>query len=159
MTIAVNTGFADAERATVAQGLSKVFADTYAVYLKTHGYHWNVTGPTFQSFHTQFEGQYREQWEAPDDVAERIQALGELAPQAYSAFANLTAIKDGRASLDSDAMVAELLHDHETVVKTIRGAFAVADSAGDEATMDLLNARTATHEKHAWMLRATLDVK
>jgi starvation-inducible DNA-binding protein len=159
MTIAVNTGFADAERATIAQGLSKVLADTYAVYLKTHGYHWNVTGPTFQSLHTLFEGQYREQWEALDDVAERIRALGELAPQAYSAFANLTAIKDGHASLDSDAMVAELLHDHETVVKTIRGAFVVADSAGDEATMDLLNARTAAHEKHAWMLRATLDVK
>ncbi|WP_166296398.1 Dps family protein [Bradyrhizobium sp. 2S1] len=159
MSIAVNTGFAEAERTSIAEALSKVLADTYALYLKTHGYHWNVTGPTFQALHTLFEGQYSEQWQALDDIAERIRALGELVPQTYSAFANLTAIKDGHASLDSDAMVAELLLDNETVVKAIRGAFAVAESASDEATMDMLNARTAAHEKHAWMLRATLDVK
>lgn len=159
MTLAINTGFAETERTSITEALSKVLADSYALYLKTHGYHWNVTGPTFQALHTLFEGQYREEWQALDDIAERIRALGELVPQTYAAFANRSAIKDGYASLDSDAMVAELLHDNETVVKTIRGAFAVAESASDQATMDMLNARTAAHEKHAWMLRATLDVK
>ena len=159
MTIAVNTGFAEAERTNIAAALSTVLADTYALYLKTHGYHWHVTGPTFQALHTLFEGQYREEWQALDDIAERIRALGELVPQTYSAFAKLTAIKDGYASLDSEAMVAELLHDNETAVRTIRDAFTVAESAGDQATMDMLNVRTTAHEKHAWMLRATLDVK
>jgi len=159
MNIAINIGFTETDRTSVAEGLSKVLADTYAVYLKTHGYHWNVTGPTFQALHTLFEGQYREQWEALDEIAERIRSLGELAPQSYSAFANLTAIKDGHASLDSEAMVAELMHDQETVLATIRGVFKVAESVGDQATMDMLNARAAAHEKHAWMLRATLDVK
>lgn len=158
MTIVVKSGFADTERPCV-EGLSKVLADTYALYLKTHGYHWNVTGATFHALHLLFEGQYHEQWEALDDIAERIRALGELVPQTYSALISLTAIKDGYASLDSDAMVAELLRDHEIVLKTIRRAFAIAESADDQATMDMLNARTAAHEKHAWMLRATLDVK
>jgi starvation-inducible DNA-binding protein len=159
MNIAVNIGFADTERASVADALSKVLADTYAVYLKTHGYHWNVAGPTFPALHQLFESQYREQWEALDDIAERIRSLGALAPQGYSAFANLSTIKDGYASLDSDTMLADLLRDNETVLATIRGAFKIADAVGDEATMDMLNARTAAHEKHAWMLRATLGVK
>jgi starvation-inducible DNA-binding protein len=159
MNIAMNIGFAEADRTHVAEGLSKLLADAYALYLKTHGYHWNVTGPTFPALHAMFEGQYREQWEALDDIAERIRSLGALAPQGYSSFSNLTAIKDGHASLDSDAMVAELMRDHETVLATIRSVFAIAEVVGDEATMDLLNARTAAHDKHAWMLRATLDVK
>jgi starvation-inducible DNA-binding protein len=159
MNIAVNIGFSETDRANVAEGLSKVLADTYGVYLKTHGYHWNVTGPTFPALHTLFAGQYREQWEALDDIAERIRSLGELAPQSYSAFSNLSAIKDGYASLDSEAMVADLMHDHETVLTTIRGVFKIAEAVGDQATMDLLNARTAAHDKHAWMLRATLNVK
>lgn len=159
MNIAVNIGFADADRAGVVQGLSKLLADTYLLYLKTHGYHWNVTGATFRALHLLFEEQYREQWEALDEIAERIRSLGELAPQSYSAFANLSAIKDGYASLDSEAMVAELMHDNETVLATIRGAFKTAEAVGDQATMDMLNARTAAHEKHAWMLRATLNIK
>ncbi len=138
---------------------SRVLADTYALYLKTHGYHWNVTGPTFQALHSMFEAQYQEQWAALDDIAERIRSLGELAPQSYSAFANLTAIKDGDPSQPSDAMVTELMHDHETVLSTIRGAFKIAEAGDDQATMDMFNARTAAHEKHAWMLQATLGIK
>jgi starvation-inducible DNA-binding protein len=159
MHTAVNIGFADTDRANVAEGLSKVLADTYALYLKTHGYHWNATGPTFPALHTLFEDQYTEQWKALDDIAERIRSLGELVPQTYSAFSNLTAIKDGYASLDSEAMVAELMHDHETVLATIRNVFKIAEAVGDQATMDMLNARTAAHDKHAWMLRATLNIK
>jgi starvation-inducible DNA-binding protein len=143
MNIAVNIGFTDTDRASVAQGLSKVLADTYLLYLKTHGYPWNVAGPMFRALHLLFEEQYREQWEALDEIAERIRSLGELAPQSHSAFANLTAIKDGYASLDSEAMVAELMHDQETVLATIRGVFKTAEAVGDQATMDMLNVRTA----------------
>ncbi len=149
-------GFRTESRSNVAGALSKVMADAYAHYLMTHGYHWNVRGPTFQSLHSLFEKQYQEQWAALDEIAERIRALGELAPQGYSTFANLTAIKDGDPSQNSNAMISDLIRDNDTILATIRDAFSVAENAADEATLDLLNARTAAHEKNTWMLRATL---
>jgi starvation-inducible DNA-binding protein len=159
MTIELNKGLSKEEKTQVAGVLSKVMADAYALYLKTHGYHWNVRGPNFPALHPLFEGQYQEQWAALDDIAERIRALGELAPQGYATFGNLSAIRDGDPNKESDAMIEDLLQDNQTILATIRNASQVAETAGDEATVDLLNARTAAHEKHSWMLRATLGAK
>lgn len=152
----INTGFSDSERKAIATGLSHLLADTYALYMKTHGYHWNVRGPHFQSLHVLFQGQYEEQWAALDTLAERIRALGELAPMSYGAFGNLTAIKDGDPETAWEAMVAELLDGHEEICRSARGIFPAAEAAGDQATMDLITERFTAHEKHAWMLRATL---
>lgn len=159
MTATINTGLTKAERTTVAAELGKVLADTYAVYLKTHGYHWNVRGPEFFSLHSLLEEQYREIWAAVDEIAERIRALGELAPQGYATFANLTSIKDGDPEKDAPAMLTELMKDHETLIATARDALKAADDEGDDVTVDLLTARLAAHEKSTWMLRSTLGVK
>lgn len=156
MTATINTGLTKAERTTVAAELGKVLADTYAVYLKTHGYHWNVRGPEFFSLHSLLEEQYREIWAAVDEIAERIRALGELAPQGYATFANLTSIKDGDPEKDAPAMLTELMKDHETLIATARDALKAADEEGDDVTVDLLTARLAAHEKSTWMLRSTL---
>ena len=157
MATAPNIGISAKQRADIAQGLNKVLADSYALYLKTHGYHWNVRGPYFQSLHILLEGQYNEEWAALDLIAERIRALGELAPQGYGAFGNLPSIKDGDGEKDWEAMIKELLADNETVIATLRAAFPAAEEAGDEATADLYTQRLAAHEKHAWMLRSTLS--
>ncbi len=157
MATAPNIGISAKQRADIAQGLNKVLADSYALYLKTHGYHWNVRGPYFQSLHILLEGQYNEEWAALDLIAERIRALGELAPQGYGAFGNLSSIKDGDGEKDWEAMIKELLADNETVIATLRAAFPAAEEAGDEATADLYTQRLAAHEKHAWMLRSTLS--
>lgn len=141
---------------TVAEGLSKVLADSYAVYLKTHGYHWNVRGPQFAALHQLFMTQYTEIWTAIDTVAERIRALGQLAPQGYAAFGNLTAIKDGDPQKDAEAMLRELAADHQTVSATASAALKAAQAAGDEVTVSLLSDRLDAHDKHAWMLRASL---
>lgn len=159
MTATINTGLNKAERTTVAAELGKVLADTYAVYLKTHGYHWNVRGPEFFSLHSLLEEQYREIWAAVDEIAERIRALGELAPQGYATFANLTSIKDGDPEKDAPAMLTELMKDHETLIATARDALKAADDEGDDVTVDLLTARLAAHEKSTWMLRSTLGAK
>lgn len=156
MAIQMNTGLAAQARGDVAASLTKVFADSYAMYLKTHGYHWNVRGPNFSELHALFMGQYTEMWTALDELAERIRALGEFAPQGYSAFANLTGIKDGDAEKDSNAMLKDLLADHETVIGSLRHGISVSEEAKDPATADLLTQRLAVHEKHAWMIRATL---
>jgi starvation-inducible DNA-binding protein len=156
MTATIDTGLTKTERADVAQELTKVLADSFAVYLKTHGYHWNVRGPEFFSFHNLLEQQYRDIWDALDDIAERIRALGVLAPQSYSAFGNLTSIKDGDPEKDATAMLKELMQDHETLIATARTAFETASEAGDEASADLMTQRLAAHEKFAWMLRSTL---
>jgi starvation-inducible DNA-binding protein len=140
----------------VAAGLSKLLADSYAVYLKTHGYHWNVEGPNFGSLHVLFMDQYTEMWTAIDDVAERIRALGSYAPQGYGAFGRLSAIGDGTADQASEAMLAELIADHETLIAGARAARAAADAATDDVTAGLIDARVQAHEKHAWMLRASL---
>ena len=155
----IDIGIPAAQRTRIAAGLSALLADSYTLYLMTHNFHWNVTGPMFNTLHQMFMQQYTEQWTALDQIAERIRALGELAPQGYAAFGNLSSIKDGDADQDWEAMLKELLADTETVIATLRGAFPVADEAGDEATTDLITQRLQAHEKHAWMLRATLGLK
>lgn len=156
MPATIDTGLSKATRADVAQELTKVLADSFAVYLKTHGYHWNVRGPEFFGFHNLLEQQYRDIWDALDDIAERIRALGVLAPQSFSGFGNLTAIKDGDPEKDALPMLQELMQDHETLIATARKAFEVASDAGDEASADLMTQRLTAHEKFAWMLRSTL---
>lgn len=156
MAEAIKTGLKTDARKTIALELSKVLADSFAVYTKTHGYHWNVRGPEFFTLHTLLEQQYREIWEALDDVAERIRALGEYAPQGPTAFANLTSITEGKPETEAMDMLTELMRDHETLIATARAAIEVSDAAGDEATTDLLTQRLAAHEKAAWMLRSTL---
>ena len=141
---------------TIAAGLSKLLADSYAVYLKTHGYHWNVRGMSFAALHTLFMTQYTEIWTAIDLVAERIRALGELAPQGYAAFGNLTAIKDGDPQKNAEGMLKDLLADNQTVAATGRAALKVAQDAGDEVSVSMLSDRIEAHEKHAWMLRSSL---
>jgi starvation-inducible DNA-binding protein len=156
MTADIDTGLATADRAEVARELSKVLADSYAIYLKTHGYHWNVRGTEFFSLHGLFQQQYTEIWTALDDIAERIRALGELAPQSPSAFANLTSIKDGDPDKSAQEMLAELVRDPGVVIATARAALEAAGKIGDEASVDLMTQRLAAHEKSAWMLRASM---
>lgn len=136
----------------IAAGLSKLLADTYAVYLKTHGYHWNVRGPNFSSLHTLFMTQYTEMWTAIDLVAERIRALGETAPQGYAAFGKLSGIQDGDPAKSADAMLQELLADHQTLIATAKAA----REGADDVTAAVIDARIDAHQKHAWMIRATL---
>ena len=159
MADTLNTGLSAKQRADIAASLNKVLADSYALYLKTHGYHWNVRGPNFQSLHVLLEGQYQEEWAALDDIAERIRALGELTPMGYGAFGNLSSLKDGNPENEWEAMLSELKADNETVIRTLRDAVPIADDAGDEATADLLTQRLQAHEKHAWMIRSTLGSK
>ena len=156
MSEAINTGIAPKARETLAGGLAKLLADTYAVYLKTHGYHWNVEGPNFASLHALFMAQYTEMWTAIDEVAERIRALGAFAPQGYAAFAKLSAIRDGRAEQGAEVMLAELIRDQETLIGAARQVRAAAEEAGDDVTAGLIDDRVQAHEKHAWMLRASL---
>jgi starvation-inducible DNA-binding protein len=141
---------------TAAEGLSKLLADTYAVYLKTHGYHWNVRGPNFAQLHGLFMTQYTEMWTAIDELAERIRALGELAPQGYGAFGNLSAIKDGDPNKDADGMVRDLIEDHDALIATGYAVLGQAQEVGDEVTAGLVTDRLTVHEKHRWMLQATL---
>lgn len=140
----------------VALALGKLLADTHALYLKTHGYHWNVRGPQFPALHHLFEEQYKSLWASLDEIAERIRALGALAPQGYASMANLTGVKDGDPHWSAQEMLRDLLTDHEQVCGTVKAAIQAAEAARDAATVDLLNDRLAAHEKHAWMLRATL---
>lgn len=156
MADTIKTGIKADARKQVSHELSKMLADSFAVYSKTHGFHWNMRGPEFFTLHTLLEQQYREMWEALDEIAERIRALGEYAPQGQSAFANLTSIKEGEPETEAMDMLRELMRDHETVIATARAGIEVADEAGDDATADLLTQRLAAHEKAAWMLRSTL---
>ncbi len=136
----------------IAAGLSKLLADSYGVYLKTHGYHWNVRGMSFAALHTLFMTQYTEIWTAIDEIAERIRALGELAPQGYGAFAELSTIQDGKPGGDAEAMLKELIADHATLIATAKAA----REGADDVTAAVIDARVQAHEKHAWMLRASL---
>ena len=156
-TMSINIGMTEQQRQTIAQGLAKVLADTYTLYLKTHNYHWNVRGPMFHSLHTMFETQYNELALAVDEVAERIRALGELAPGSYSEFAKLASIPEGDNRKDAQAMVRDLVEGQEAVVCTCRALFPAVDEANDEPTADLLTTRMQTHEKNAWMLRSLLE--
>ena len=151
-----NTGPTAKDRKAVAEGLAKLLADTYAVYLKTHGYHWNVRGPNFSQLHTLFMAQYTEMWTAIDEVAERIRALGELAPQGYGAFGNLSSIKDGDPSKGAEEMLKDLIASQEALVGTLYAILPAAQAAGDEVSASLISDRLTAHEKHIWMLRSSL---
>ena len=152
----INLGMPDAQRHAIAEGLSRLLADTYTLYLKTHNFHWNVTGPQFNSLHLMFEGQYTELALAVDLIAERIRALGEPAPGSYSAYAKLSSITEADGVPSATDMVRILAEDQLAVVRTARAVFPLADDAHDEPTCDLLTQRMQVHEKTAWMLRANL---
>jgi starvation-inducible DNA-binding protein len=144
-------------REAIAGGLSRVLADTYTLYLKTHNFHWNVTGPMFQTLHLMFETQYNELALAIDLVAERIRALGFAAPGTYTQFAQLSAIKEDNGVPKSQDMIRRLVEGHETGARTAREIFKVAEDASDQPTCDLLTQRMQVHEKTAWMLRSLLE--
>jgi starvation-inducible DNA-binding protein len=152
----LDIGIAPDQLAGITAGLSRLLADTYTLYLKTHNYHWNVTGPQFNTLHQMFMTQYTELWTSVDEIAERIRALGAFAPGSYSEFAALATVKEAAGVPGAEAMVAELAADHATVVRTAREVFPLADAAGDEPTADLLTQRMQVHEKTGWMLRAML---
>lgn len=153
----INTGISEADRHSISKGLRHVLADTYTLYLKTHNYHWNVTGPMFDSLHRLFMEQYTELWNAVDLVAERIRSLGEFAPGSYAQFAQLTKIKEESDPPKATQMLQNLVNGHETLIETLREAFPAAEKANDQATMDLLTQRLQIHEKTAWMLRTMLE--
>jgi starvation-inducible DNA-binding protein len=152
-----NSGPDAQAKKAAAEGLSKLLADSYGVYLKTHGYHWNVRGPNFAALHQLFMTQYTEVWAAIDEVAERIRALGALAPQGYGAFGNLSAIKDGDPAKGPNEMIKDLIASHEALIATAYAILPTVQAAGDEVTASLLSDRLTAHEKHAWMLRASLE--
>ena len=151
----INIGITDANRSASAQAISRLMADTYTLYLKTHGYHWNVEGPHFQQLHIQFMEQYTEMWTAVDELAERIRALGHFAPASYAEMAKLSSIKEEDGRPDWKDMVKNLAQGHEQVAKTAREVLRAAEEAGDDATSDVVAPRVTLHEKTAWMLRAT----
>jgi starvation-inducible DNA-binding protein len=152
----LNIGIGDKDREKIAKQLSKLLADSYTLYLKTHNYHWNVTGPQFNSLHSMFEQQYTELAAAVDEIAERIRALGITAPGSYSEFGKLTSIDEGHGNESAEEMIRQLVAGQEAVVRTAREAFPAADAAHDEPTADLLTQRMQVHEKNAWMLRSML---
>ena len=152
----VNTGIDRAEREAIAAGLSRLLADSYTLYLKTHNYHWNVTGPQFNTLHQMFETQYTELAAAVDEIAERIRALGVRAPGSYTEYSQLTSIEEGDGKESAEDMIRQLAIGQETVVRTAREVFPAADTANDEPTADLLTQRMQIHEKNAWMLRSML---
>jgi starvation-inducible DNA-binding protein len=155
---AINIGISEKDRAAIAGGLSKLLADTYTLYLTTHNFHWNVTGPMFNTLHVMFMGQYTELWNAVDPIAERIRSLGHAAPGSYSQFGKLSSIKDAPATPPKAMQMVRILVDgHEAVARTARNVFSLADKAGDEPTADLLTQRLTVHEQTAWMLRSLLE--
>jgi len=152
----INIGLTESQRNEIAKGLSVLLADSYSLYLKTHNYHWNVTGPLFNTLHTMFEAQYTELATAVDEIAERIRALGIRAPGSYSEFGKLTNIAEASGNETAEEMIRALVEGQETVARTAREAFPAADEANDEPTADLLTQRMQVHEKTAWMLRSMI---
>jgi starvation-inducible DNA-binding protein len=152
----IDIGINEKQRQRIAGGLARLLADTYTLYLKTHNFHWNVTGPMFSTLHLMFETQYNELALAVDLIAERIRALGVQAPGSYREFARLTSIKESSGSPAANEMIRQLVEGQETVVRTARSVFPDADAAHDEPTADLLTQRMQVHEKNAWMLRSLL---
>ena len=156
--VAINIGISQKDRAAIAGGLSRLLADTYTLYLTTHNFHWNVTGPMFNTLHTMFMAQYTELWNAVDPIAERIRSLGHPAPGSYAAFGALASIADAPTTPPKALeMVRILVAGHEAVARTARSIFALADKAADEPTADLLTQRLTVHEQTAWMLRSLLE--
>ena len=154
----INIGIGDKDRAAIAQGLSRLLADTYTLYLTTHNFHWNVTGPMFNTLHMMFMTQYTELWNAVDPVAERIRSLGHPAPGSYAQFSKLASVPDAPITPPKALeMVRILVRGHEAVARTARELFPMADKVSDEPTADLLTQRLAMHEQTAWMLRSLLE--
>ena len=153
----IDIGLSDAQRSSIATGLSKVLADSTVLYGKTHGFHWNVTGPMFNTLHVMFMQQYTELWTALDAIAERIRALGHMAPFGSSSYKQLASIQEAQGVPSAMAMVAELVAGHETIARTIRAVFTEAEQANDQPSADLLTQRLQIHEKTAWMLRSLLE--
>jgi starvation-inducible DNA-binding protein len=154
----INIGIDEADRAAIAKGLSHVLADTYTLYLTTHNFHWNVTGPMFNTLHQMFMGQYTELWAAVDPVAERIRSLGHSAPGSYAQFSAMATVPDAPpVPPKALEMVRILVKGHEAVARTARELFPLAQKAGDEPTADLLTQRLTVHEQTAWMLRSMLE--
>jgi len=154
--MAIDIGISAEEREKIAEGLARLLADTYTLYLKTHNYHWNVTGPLFNTLHSMFETQYKELATAVDEIAERIRALGHFAPGSYKAFGKLASVKEEEGVPAAEDMIRELVIGQETVARTAREVFPIADAANDQPTADLLTQRMQVHEKNAWMLRSML---
>ncbi len=155
----IDIGIEEKERREIASGLSKFLADTYTLYLKTHNFHWNVTGPQFQTLHSMFEKQYEELADAVDLIAERIRALGFPAPASYREFTELTSIHEERGIPNAEKMVELLVQGQEAVVRTARSIFPLVDRAHDQPTADLLTHRMQVHEKTAWMLRSMIQAQ
>ncbi len=153
----IDIGIQEEDRKKIVDGLSRLLADTYTLYLKTHNFHWNVTGPMFNTLHVMFEQQYTELAIAVDDIAERIRSLGFPAPGSYSEFANLTTIEEAVGKTNAQEMISQLVAGNEAVVRTARHGFDPAEAAADQSTMDLLTQRMQIHEKTAWMLRSLLE--
>ncbi|MAO57412.1 MAG: DNA starvation/stationary phase protection protein [Rhodospirillaceae bacterium] len=153
----IDIGITEKDRKAIAEGLSHLLADTYTLYLKTHNYHWNVTGPMFNSLHLMFETQYNELALAVDEIAERIRTLGYPAPGSYKQYAKLSSIKESDTVPEAKDMIADLVAGQEAVVKTARKLFPAVDKANDEPTADLLTQRMQVHEKAAWMMRSLLQ--
>ena len=154
----IDIGIPERDRAAIADGLSRLLADTYTLYLTTHNFHWNVTGPMFNTLHAMFMAQYTELWNAVDPIAERIRSLGHPAPGSYAQYGKLSSLKDAPTTPPKALeMVQILVEGHEAVARTARGIFPLADKAGDEPTADLLTQRLTVHEQTAWMLRSLLE--
>jgi len=153
----IHIGLTDMQRHEIAGGLSKLLADSYTLYVKTHNFHWNVTGPNFAELHKMFEKQYLDLANAVDDIAERIRALGEFAPASYTEFQKLTSVKEETGHPKAEEMIEQLMLGQEEVIQTARKIFKVVDPAHDEPTADLLTTRMNIHEKNAWMLRSLLE--
>ncbi len=154
--LTIDIGISESDRKEITDGLAHLLADTYTLYLKTHNYHWNVTGPMFQTLHLMFEQQYHELALAVDEIAERIRALGAPAPGSYREFAELSSIDEDTDAPDATEMIRRLVKGQEAVVRTARSIFPTVESASDEPTADLLTQRMQVHEKTAWMLRSML---
>ena len=152
----MDIGIATKQRGDIAQGLSRMLADTYLLYLTTHNFHWNVEGPMFQTLHQMFMEQYTEAWNAIDPIAERIRALGHYAPGTYKEYLKLGSIKETEGVPKAEQMVKLLIQAQESVVRTARAVLPVAEEANDQPTLDLLTQRMDVHEKNAWMLRSLL---
>jgi starvation-inducible DNA-binding protein len=153
----IDIGISEADRKDIANGLNRLLADTYTLYLMTHNFHWNVKGPMFNTLHLMFETQYTELAEAVDVIAERIRALGYPAPGTYGEFMEMSSIKEVKGQPSAEDMITHLVHGQESVVRTARTVFPAAEKSSDEPTKDLLTQRMQLHEKSAWMLRSLLE--
>ena len=155
--VPIQIGIDSDSRKTIAEGLKVLLADSYTLYLKTHNFHWNVTGPMFNALHLMFETQYNELALAVDLIAERIRALGHPAPGSYTEFGRLATVREETGKPDAQGMIRQLVEDQQAVIQTARKVFPLAEKAGDQASMDLLTQRLQVHEKAAWMLRSLLE--